>query len=234
MDALVAELVDAQDLKSCLPKGEYGFDSRLGHYLIHLLKPATLRVLWFNAEMAHPFTITIHMVSSLDGIIAKKDNSVSWFETSDYYEKGIDEQDVWEFLKTVDCYVMGALTYEHALELSTSYGWAYGDTPTIVVTHRDLAVIRPSIEIYSGDLVTLVNERLKSKYKNVWLVGGAILAKEFIRLKLADEIRLSVLPIILGEGTLFFDQLGYEQTLHLKDVTAYKSGMVEMYYEIKK
>ena len=31
MEALVAELVDAQDLKSCLPKGEYGFDSRLGH-----------------------------------------------------------------------------------------------------------------------------------------------------------------------------------------------------------
>ncbi len=29
--APVAELVDAQDLKSCLPKGEYGFDSRLGH-----------------------------------------------------------------------------------------------------------------------------------------------------------------------------------------------------------
>jgi hypothetical protein len=35
------------------------------------------------------FTVTIHMVSSLDGIIAKKDNSVSWFETSDVYEKGV-------------------------------------------------------------------------------------------------------------------------------------------------
>ena len=27
---------------------------------------------------------------------------------------------------------MGARTYEHALELSKSYGWAYGDVPTIV------------------------------------------------------------------------------------------------------
>ena len=36
------------------------------------------------------FKVTIHMVSSLDGIIAKKDNSVSWFETSDNYEKGVD------------------------------------------------------------------------------------------------------------------------------------------------
>ena len=174
------------------------------------------------------------MVSSLDGIIAKKDNSVSWFETSDNYEKGITEQNAEEFLKTIDCYVMGARTYEHALELSKSYGWAYGDKPTIVLTHRKLSIERPNIETYSGDLNKLVNEQLKPNYKNVWLVGGAALAKDFIRSKLADEIRLSVLPIILGDGTLFFDQLGLEQALHLKGVTAYKSGMVELWYEIRR
>jgi dihydrofolate reductase len=180
------------------------------------------------------FRVTIHMVSSLDGIIAKKDNSVSWFETTDYYEKGVVEQNAAEFLKTIDCYVMGARTYEHAMELSGTYGWAYGDTPTIVVTHRDLPVERQNIEFYSGDLNKLVNERLKPNYKNVWLVGGAMLVKDFIRLKLADEIRLSVLPIILGEGTPFFDHIEQEQILHLKDVTAYKSGMVELCYEIRK
>ena len=174
------------------------------------------------------------MVSSLDGFIAKKDNSVSWFETSDYYEKGIVEQNTEEFLKTIDCYVMGARTYEHAVELSKSYGWAYGDLPTIVITHRDLPVDRKNIEFYTGDLNKLVNERLKPNYKNVWLVGGPTLVKDFIRLNLADEIRLSILPIMLGDGTLFFDQVGKEQTLHLKDVTAYKSGMVELWYEIKK
>src|SRR6266576_6599399 len=142
------------------------------------------------------FNITIHMVSSLDGFIAKKDNSVSWFETSDNYENGVTEQDAAEFLKTIDCYVMGSRTYEHALELSKSYGWAYGDVPTIVVTHRNLPIDRPNIEIYSGDLNKLVNERLKPNYKNVWLVGGAMLAKDFIHLELADEIRLSVMHII--------------------------------------
>ena len=183
---------------------------------------------------ANAFKVTIHMVSSLDGIIAKKDNSVSWFETPDYYEKGITEQDTEEFLKTIDCYVMGSRTYEHALELSKSYGWAYGDVPTIVVTHRNLPIDRQNIEVYSGDLNKLVNERLKPNYKNVWVVGGAMLAKDFICLKLADEIRLSVMPIILGDGTLFFDHIGHEQALHLKDVTAYKSGMVELCYEIRK
>ena len=182
------------------------------------------------------FKITIHMVSSLDGYIAKKDNSVSWFETPDNYEKGVSvtEQDAAEFLKTIDCYVMGSRTYEHALELSKSYGWAYGDVPTIVLTHRNLPVDRPNIEFYSGDLDKLVNERLKPNYKNVWLVGGAKLARDFIRLGLADEIRQSILPIILGDGTPFFDQMGQEQALHLKNVTAYKNGMVELCYEIRK
>lgn len=176
------------------------------------------------------------MVSSLDGYIAKKDNSVSWFETSDHYEKGVavTEQDAKAFLKTIDCYVMGARTYEHALELSKSYGWAYGDTPTIVLSHRNLPFDRPNIEIYSGDLNKLVNERLKPNYRHVWLAGGAMLARDFIRLKLADEIRLSVMPIILGDGILFFDHIGQEQALHLKDVTAYKNGMVELWYEIRK
>ena len=101
---------------------------------------------------ADTFKVTIHMVSSLDGIIAKKDNSVSWFETADHYEKGIAEGNAEEFMKTIDCFVMGSRTYEHALELSKDFGWAYGDVPTIVVTHRKLPIDRKNIEIYSGDL----------------------------------------------------------------------------------
>lgn len=180
------------------------------------------------------FKITLHMVSSVDGIIAKKDNSISWFETSDTYDQGIDGEDPEGFLKTIDCYVMGSKTYELALELSIKYGWAYGDTPTIVLTGRKLQRIRESVEFHSGDLSKFVNEKLKPKYKNVWVVGGASLVKDFIRLKLADEIRQSILPVILGDGLLFFDHIGQEQPLHLKDSKAYKNGMVELCYEIRK
>ena len=181
-------------------------------------------------------TITIHMVSGLDGYIAKKDNSVSWFETSDLYESGvsISDESQEELLKTIDCYVMGSRTYEHALELSKSYGWVYGDVPTIVLTHRQLPIERPNIQTFSGDLSTLVNERLRPYYRNVWLVGGASLANDFLRLNLADEIRQSILPIMLGEGTPFFDAARQEQALHLRNVTAYKNGMVELHYEVIK
>src|SRR6478736_7155659 len=127
---------------------------------------------------ADKFKVTIHMVASLDGIIAKKDNSVSWFDTTDSYEKGVAEPDTEEFIKSIDCYVMGSRTYEHALELSKSYGWPYGDIPTIVITHRNLPMNRSNIDFYSGDLSKLVNERLRPTYRNVWLVGGAMLVKD--------------------------------------------------------
>ena len=174
--------------------------------------------------------VTMHMVSSLDGFIAKKDGSVSWLESSDSYENGVTEEDAEEFIKTIDCFVMGSRTYELALTL----GWPYGDVPTIVLTHRDLPVNRENIEFYSGDLNKLVNDQLKPKYKSIWLVGGARLAKDFIRLRLADDIRLLIMPIILGDGTPFLDNLRQEQALHLKNVTAYKNGAVELWYEVRK
>jgi len=129
---------------------------------------------------------------------------------------------------------MGSRTYEHSLELSKSYGWPYGDIPTIVLTHRTLLVERQNVKLYSGDLRQLVNDHLEPGYNNVWLVGGAQLARDFIRLGLADEIRQSILPVILGEGTPFFDEIGQEQALHLNDVKAYKSGMVELCYQIRR
>ena len=179
--------------------------------------------------------VTLHMVSSLDGMIAKKDNSVSWFETADHYEKGVEltEQETRDFLKTIDCYVMGSRTYEHALGLSKNYGWAYGDVPTFVLTHRNLPAERKNIEFCSGDLTKLVSDRLRPNFKNIWVAGGAVLGKEFIRQGLADDIRLSILPIILGDGIPFLQDLAKEQALHLKNVTAYKSGMVELWYEVK-
>jgi hypothetical protein len=56
--------------------------------------------------------VTIHMVASLDGFIARKDGRVDWLETSDEFEDGdtLDPEITQEFLKTIDCYVMGSRT----------------------------------------------------------------------------------------------------------------------------
>ena len=126
-------------------------------------------------------TVTLHMVSSLDGFIAKDDNSVSWLNSSgDVYEAGVSEDSAEELIKAIDCFVLGSRTYEHALQL----GWPYGDTPTVVVTTRELPSTRKSVEFYSGDLNRLVDETLAPRYRNIWLVGGAMLCQKFSRTRL--------------------------------------------------
>src|SRR5262245_24953301 len=104
--------------------------------------------------------VTIHMVSSLDGFVAKKDGSVSWLESSDSYGKGVIGESAEEFIKTIDCFVIGSRTYELALTL----GWPYGEVPTIVLTHRDLPADRANIEFYSGDLNKLVHDRRSEEH----------------------------------------------------------------------
>ena len=170
-------------------------------------------------------TITLHVVASLDGFIAKKDNSVSWMDSGDVYERGVTDDGA-EVIQSIDCYVLGSRTYEHALQL----GWSYGDTPTVVITNRQLPSTRKSVEFYSGDLKRLVDEILAPRYGNIWMVGGAMLSRSFLKLGLVDEIRLMVAPVILGDGLHLFGDAGTEQKWHLKNVVAYKNGFVELSY----
>jgi len=176
---------------------------------------------------ARTSTVTLHVVSSLDGVIAKKDNSVSWLDSSgDVYEKGVSDGNADDVVTSIDCFVLGSRTYEHALQL----GWPYGDIPTVVITNRKLPSMRKSVEFYSGDLKKLVDEILAPRYGNIWLVGGAMLCQSFLRLDLVDEIRLAIVPVLLGDGLRLFDNSGIESRWHLKNVIAYKTGVVELLY----
>jgi len=177
------------------------------------------------------------MAASLDGFIARKDGRVDWLETSDEFAGGetLDPGFVESFLKTIDCYAMGSRTYETALSFDAKgFGWAYGAKPTFVLTSRDLPRLRDTVEFYSGDLATFVNGRLRRAFRSTWFVGGGAVSGECLRLGLADEIRYSILPILIGDGIQFFEKLDRDVNLHLREVKAYKSGTVALCYEVRK
>ena len=181
--------------------------------------------------------VTIHMAASLDGFIARKDGRVDWLETSDEFAEGdaMDPAFVEAFLKTIDCYVMGSRTYETALHFEAQgFGWVYGDKPTFVLTSRELPRTRDTVEFHSGDLVQFVNGRLRAAFRSIWFAGGGVLCAECLRLGLADEIRYSIVPILIGDGIPFFEKLDRDIALHLAEVKAYKSGMVELRYEVRR
>ena len=180
--------------------------------------------------------VTIHMAASLDGFIARKDGSVDWLETSDEFADGstMDPEFVQAFLKTIDCYVMGSRTYETALNFeSKGLGWLYGDKPIFVLTSRDLPRSRDTIAFYSGDLAQFVNGHLRHRFRSIWFVRGGVVSGECLRLGLADEVRYSILPILIGDGIPFFEKLDRDVALHLTEVKAYKSGMVGLCYEVR-
>jgi dihydrofolate reductase len=181
--------------------------------------------------------VTIHMAASLDGFIARSDGSVDWLETSDDFEGGetLEPEQVEEFLTTIDCYVMGSRTYETAVDFEArGLGWSYGDKPTFVLTSRALPRTRETVEFYSGDLRKLVNERLRPAFRSIWVVGGGAVSGECLRLGLADEVRYSIVPVVIGDGVSFFEGLDTVVPLHLMEVKAYKSGMVALRHEVRR
>ena len=180
--------------------------------------------------------VTIHMAASLDGFIARRDGNVDWMETADEFVGGetLDGPAIAAFLQTIDCYVMGSRTYETALGFEArGFGWAYGDKPTFVLTRRSLPRTRDTVEFYAGDLAELVNGRLRPAFRSIWFAGGGVVGAECLRLGLADEVRYSILPVLIGDGIRFFEGLDQVVALRLAEVKAYRSGTVALRYEVK-
>ena len=173
--------------------------------------------------------ITLHVAASLDGFIARPDDTVSWLEgPEDVYPAGKSFADVdfAEVLASIDAYVMGSRTYEHALQL----GWPYGDTPVLVLTSRELNSERESVEFHAGDLDTFVAEVLAPRFGSVWLVGGAELCQAFLKTGRVDRLLLTVAPVTLGGGLRLFGDDDAERRWRLEDVTAFQNGFVELTY----
>jgi dihydrofolate reductase len=180
--------------------------------------------------------ITIHMATSLDGFVARRDGSVDWLETSDEFPDGVtmDPEFIEASLEAIGCYVMGSHTYETALGFERQgFGWPYGDKPVFVLTSRNLPRARDTVEFHRGDLAQFVKERLRPAFRSIWFVGGGMVCGECLRRGLADEVYYAIVPILIGDGISFFDRLDRDVPLHLAQVRAYRSGMVELRYEVR-
>lgn len=180
--------------------------------------------------------VTIHMAASLDGFVARRDGRVDWMETPDQFADGavLDPASVTELLESIDCYVMGSHTYETALRFEArGMGWAYGDKPVFVLTHRELPRTRASVTFHDGDLAKFIGDDLRPRFAAIWLVGGAEVCARCLRAGLADEVRYTILPILIGDGIPFFGRMDGDVALHLVECRAYRSGMVDLRYQVR-
>ncbi|MEW6722744.1 MAG: dihydrofolate reductase family protein [Candidatus Micrarchaeota archaeon] len=172
--------------------------------------------------------VILYIAYSLDGFIAKKDGSVGWL---DKYDAAGEDYGFSGFYKNIGASIMGATTYLQALDFK---GGIDPKMPTYVVTHRKLdAPDGMNVQFYSGDLKALVADIRKQTKKDIWLVGGGKLAREFLREGLVDRIIISVIPEILGDGIPLFGILGRGIRMKLEGTRNYKSGIVQMEYVVE-
>lgn len=173
--------------------------------------------------------ITLYIAASVDGYIATEDGGVSWLEQyQDETETDDGAGGYEDFFDSVECLVMGATTYEQVLGFGE---WPYEQKPTYVITRRDLPLASSAVELFDGDLDSLARE-LKQQYEHIWLVGGAQIAQEFLRIDHVNTLQLSLIPVLLGNGIPLFADIDGPHDLRLIETTALSGGILELQYSI--
>jgi dihydrofolate reductase len=160
---------------------------------------------------------------SLDGYIARPDGAVDFlFMPKDY--------SMASFFATIDTAIMGRKTLDAALRMSGgSYQW---EMPTYVFSRTQPPGRRDGLEFVNQSPASLVAKLRRRKGKDIWMMGGGELAREFLRAGLVDELRLGIVPTLLGEGIPLFPAGFPQRNLKLVENESYSKGLVVLKYRV--
>jgi dihydrofolate reductase len=175
--------------------------------------------------------LILYIACSLDGYIARPDGSVDWLDP--FNQIGSEDYGYRELLRRCGAIIMGANSYRQVLTFGP---WPYAGIPCYVLTHRPPAVLAdPLVRTYAGSLAALVRKLKKTTdgdppARDIWLVGGAQVAGQFVGKGLVDEYIISVIPMLLGRGVPLWLETGPERKLKLLGVKSFPSGVVQVRY----
>ncbi len=168
--------------------------------------------------------IVLYIAMSLDGYIAGEYGELDFLNDFSEVDFGYDTFDA-----RIDTVVMGSHTYLQVVNELSPDMWAYAGKSTLVATSQDLPDDE-NVEFVKNGIVERVLREKQKPGKDIWLVGGGVLASEFIEKNLVDEYIITVMPVILGGGISLF--LGGHESLNLNLTKTKKSGnVVELTYE---
>jgi len=176
-----------------------------------------------------------YLAQSLDGYLAESDGGLDWLLRFDG-EGEIDASAATDgaydrFFADVGALAMGSATYEFILG-SESGSWPYAGTPSWVFTSRELPLPEGAdVHFARGPVGSPYAEMTKAAgERNVWIVGGGDLAMQFADADLLDELHVTIVPVVLGEGLPTFSGR-LRQRLRLTGTRAFRNGMVELRYD---
>lgn len=171
--------------------------------------------------------VMLFIAMSLDGYIAKPNDDLSFLSI---VEKEGEDYGYAEFTANIDTLIVGRKTYDYVLREIGATHYDNGQRDLYVITRTE----RPSVgrtKFYTGSLTELV-KRLKSENgKNIYCDGGAEVINELLKNDLIDEMIISVIPILVGNGTRLFKDGRPEQKLKLVNVKTFDTGLTQLHYK---
>jgi dihydrofolate reductase len=169
------------------------------------------------------------VASSLDGYIATADDQLDWLLQFDGFDGGKESYDA--FMAEVGCIVMGGGTYAWLMQHEPA-NWPYPATPCWVFTHHELSAPQGSdITFVRGPVGEFVEDlREQAGGRNVWIVGGGVLAAQFADAGALDELIISIIPVVLGSGKPVLPMTGPTPPLQLISSHTLGRGIVELRY----
>ena len=175
--------------------------------------------------------VSVYIATSLDGYIAEKDGGIDWLHDPRYGvpdNLGLSYED---FISTVDVLVMGRKSYEKVLSFPT---WSYPNTPVVVLSQQSLSVppeLKDTVDTAAGEPREIIEALNKKGQYHIYLDGGLTIQR-FLAAGLVNEITITQIPIVLGDGIpLFSPQTNSIHLVHL-DTSTSSNGFVQNRYKL--
>lgn len=175
-------------------------------------------------------TLSLYIATSLDGYIAKPNDDLSFLKL---VEKEGEDYGYAKFIATIDTIILGRKTYDWVLKEIGSSHYDNGDRNVYVITRTE----KPSIgktTFYTGNLTELVKQLKSEDGKNIYCDGGAEIINELLNSDLVDEFIISVIPVLLGNGTRLFKDNRPEQELEFISSKSFETGLTQLHYKRKR
>jgi dihydrofolate reductase len=171
------------------------------------------------------------IATSLDGFIARPDGSIDFLADVQALIPEGEDCGYFDFMSTIDGLVMGRHTFERALAFEE---WPYGRTPVYVMSHFPVSIplaLATSVHSWQGTADALIARLTQQGFRHLYVDGGQTI-QGFLRAGLLDEITITVIPVLLGEGRPLFGPLPHDVELTLVDSHAYEFGFVQSKYQV--
>jgi dihydrofolate reductase len=161
---------------------------------------------------------------SIDGYIARRDGTFDFlFMPKDFMHEFA------AFNASIDTAIMGRKTYDVAKAMGSG---GFGQKIRHYVLSRTLPPgERDGLTFVNVSPQKLVDEIRRSKGKNIWLMGGGEIARDFLQADLVDEIHLGIVPVLLGEGLPLFPSGFPQRNFALAENKSFSRGLISLKYK---